>query len=116
MMKILCKEVNHLEGFSISEINDEIFSRIAGKSFKVVCTVPLSELRYVKLLHRDLSGKILRGEMICNVRIAEDLLDIFQKFFVRSSKSAELSGAMIFLPSTVLIYGLYNGLMSTAKP
>ena len=73
-----------MEGFSISEINDEIFSRIAGKSFKVTCTVPLSELRYVKLLHKDLSGKILRGEMICNVRIADDLLDIFQKLFAAS--------------------------------
>lgn len=84
MMKILCKEVKHLEGFSISEINDEIFSRIAGKSFKVSCTVPLSELRYIKLLHKDLSGKVLRGEMICNVRIADDLLDIFQKLFAAS--------------------------------
>ena len=73
-----------MEGFSISEINDKIFSRIAGKSFKVSCTVPLSELRYVELLHKDLSGKILRGEMICNVRIADDLLDIFQKLFAAS--------------------------------
>ena len=73
-----------MEGFSISEINDKIFSRIAGKSFKVNCTVPPSELRYVELLHKDLSGKILRGEMICNVRIADDLLDIFQKLFAAS--------------------------------
>ena len=70
-----------MEGFRISEINDEIFSRIAGKSFKVNCTVPPSELRYIELLHKDLSGKILRGEMICNERIADDLLDIFQKLF-----------------------------------
>ena len=70
-----------MEGFKISEINDEIFSRIAGKSFKVNCTVPPSELRYIELLHKDLGGKILRGEMICNERIADDLLDIFQKLF-----------------------------------
>ena len=70
-----------MEGFRISEIGDEIFSRIAGKSYKVNCTVPLSELRYLELLHKDLSGKILRGEMICNVQIADDVLEIFQKLF-----------------------------------
>ena len=73
-----------MEGFNISEINDKIFSRIAGKSYKVNCPISLSELRYIELLHKDLTGKILHGEMICNVRIAADVLDIFQKLFVAS--------------------------------
>ena len=73
-----------MEGFNISEINDKIFSRIAGKSYKVNCPIPLRELRYIELLHKDLTGKILHGEMICNVRIAADVLDIFQKLFVAS--------------------------------
>ncbi|MBR1729085.1 MAG: M15 family metallopeptidase [Selenomonadaceae bacterium] len=70
-----------LKGFAISEINDEIFSKISGKSYKKNCTVPLENLRYLSLLHKDLNGKILNGEMICNVKIAEDLIDIFQKLF-----------------------------------
>ena len=70
-----------MEGFGITEINDEIFSRIAGKSYKVNCPLPLGELRYLKLLHKNLSGEILSGEMICNVKIAEVVLDIFQKLF-----------------------------------
>lgn len=73
-----------MDGFSISEINNEIFSRIAGKSYKVNCSVPLSELRYLGLLHKNLSGETLRGEMICNVRIADALLDIFTKLFAAS--------------------------------
>ena len=73
-----------MEGFNISEINDKIFSRIAGKSYKVNCPIPLRELRYIELLHKDLTGKILHGEMICNVRIVADVLDIFQKLFVAS--------------------------------
>ena len=70
--------------FQISEINDEIFSRIAGKSYKVNCPIPLSELRYLEILHKDLTGKILRGEMICNVKIADDVLEIFKKLFAAS--------------------------------
>ena len=70
-----------LENFCISRINDEIFSKIDGKSYKKNCSVSLENLRYLSLLHKNLNGEILRGEMICNVRIAEDLIDIFQKLF-----------------------------------
>lgn len=67
--------------FSINEIDDKIFSRIKGKSYRADCTVPVDELRYLKVLHKDLSGKILEGELICNVTIADALIDIFQKLF-----------------------------------
>ena len=70
-----------MENFCISRINDEIFSKIDGKSYKKNCSIPLENLRYLSLLHKNLNGEILRGEMICNVRIAEDLIDIFQKLF-----------------------------------
>ena len=73
-----------MDGFNISEIDDKIFSRIAGKSYKVNCTVPLGELRRLELLHKNLSGEVLRGEMICNVAIAADLLDIFKQLFAAS--------------------------------
>ena len=73
-----------LENFCISKINNEIFSKINGKSYKTDCTVPLENLRHLSLLHKDLNGKTLSGEMICNVKIAEDLIDIFQKLFKAS--------------------------------
>ncbi|MBR1397680.1 MAG: M15 family metallopeptidase [Selenomonadaceae bacterium] len=73
-----------MENFCISTINDEIFSKINGKSYKKDCTIPLENLRYLSLLHKDLNGNILYGEMICNVKIAEDLIDIFQKLFKAS--------------------------------
>ncbi|MBR1859853.1 MAG: M15 family metallopeptidase [Selenomonadaceae bacterium] len=73
-----------MENFCISTINDEIFSKINGKSYKKDCTIPLENLRYLNLLHKDLNGNILSGEMICNVKIAEDLIDIFQKLFKAS--------------------------------
>ena len=69
------------KGFYISKIDDNIFARIKGKSYKDNCTVPLDDLRYLHLLHKDLQGNTLEGEMICNVYIAAALLDIFIKLY-----------------------------------
>lgn len=67
--------------FEILKIDAEIFSRIDGKSYKKNCTVPLEDLRYLRVLHKDLSGNTLTGELICNVKIASNLIDIFQKLY-----------------------------------
>ncbi|MDO4988340.1 MAG: M15 family metallopeptidase [Synergistes sp.] len=67
--------------FYIKEINDDIFARIKGKSYKDDCTLPLSDLRYLHILHKDIYGRIFEGEMICNVYIAKDVLDIFKKLY-----------------------------------
>ena len=63
--------------FTSMKINDNIFKRIYGHSFKSNCTVPRSQLRYLKVLHYTINGKIQLGEIICNKAIADDLLDIF---------------------------------------
>lgn len=68
-------------GFRISKITDEIFSRIKGKSFKDNCPLPLDDLRYVHVLHKDLEGNTHEGEIICNTYIAYDVLDIFMKLY-----------------------------------
>ena len=69
------------EDFKISKIDDTIFARIKGKSFKDDCTIPRDDLRYLNVLHKDLNGNTKKGEMICNTYIAEDLIKIFQKLF-----------------------------------
>ena len=69
------------KAFYISEIDEKIFARIDGKSYKKNCPLPLKELRYLHVLHKDLSGKTLEGELICNVCIAEPLKEIFTKLF-----------------------------------
>ena len=68
-------------GFYIKQIDDEIFERIKGKSYKDNCTVAREDLRYLHVLHKDLDGKTHEGEIICNVYIVADLLDIFQKLY-----------------------------------
>ncbi len=62
-------------------ISDDIFSRIDGLSYKENCTVPLDELRYIRLLHYNANGQITMGEMICNKKIREDILYIFRGLF-----------------------------------
>ena len=67
--------------FYIKRIDDEIFARIEGKSYKSGCTVALEDLRYLHVLHKDLEGQSHEGEIICNVYIAVNLLDIFQRLY-----------------------------------
>lgn len=74
-------EDDPLTWFEIKEIDDDIFSRIKGKSYKDDCTVPLEELRYLTVAHYTLDGNVEKGELICNKDIAEDLIDIFRNLY-----------------------------------
>mgnify|MGYP000556032678 CR=1 FL=1 len=69
------------KSFYSVEIGDKIFVRIDGKSYKKDCPLPLEDLRYLHVLHKNLRGEILEGELICNVKIAENLLEIFKKLY-----------------------------------
>lgn len=84
MFCVMPANAEEKNGFWLSKINDEIFSRIKGKSFKDNCTLPLDDLRYIHVLHKDLEGNTHEGEIICNVYIAYDVLDIFMKLYEAS--------------------------------
>ncbi|MBQ3456816.1 MAG: M15 family metallopeptidase [Synergistaceae bacterium] len=68
-------------GFWISEIDEATFARIKGKSYKDNCPIPLEDLRYLHVLHKDINGIVHGGELICNVYIASDVLEIFRAMF-----------------------------------
>ncbi len=70
------------EGFSISELSDEVKQRITGISYPEGCSVPYNDLRYLTLKYVDYNGVDSRGELICNKDIAADLLDIFYNLYV----------------------------------
>lgn len=67
--------------FGSREIDDALFARIEGKSFRDDCTLPRSELRCLRVLHYTPGGEIMLGEMICNRAIAGDLLEIFRTLY-----------------------------------
>lgn len=69
------------EDFYMSEITDEIFSRIQGLSFKDECTIQREDLRYLHVLHKDINGNVHEGEMIVNMHIAEDMLEILKELY-----------------------------------
>ena len=69
------------EGFSVSEIDAPTFERMKGKSYKDDCPIPLTDLRYLHVLHKDIDGVTHEGELICNVRIADDVLEIFKALY-----------------------------------
>lgn len=69
------------EKFYISEIDPQTFSRMKGKSYKADCTLSLSELRHLHLLHWNLKGEETEGELICNKKIAGILLEIFKELY-----------------------------------
>ena len=67
--------------FYSTGITDEIFARMEGKSFKEDCTLPREDLCYLHVLHKNLEGETLEGEMVVNKYIAEDVLDIMMKLY-----------------------------------
>lgn len=67
--------------FTAEEISDSVFQVMKGKSYKDNCTIPRGDLRYVRVLHKNLSGETMVGELVCNKAITADLLDIFKKLY-----------------------------------
>ena len=69
------------DAFRADTLTDTVFRRMQGHSYPEGCTVARNELRYLRVLHYDAEGRVHEGEMVCNRRIADDLLDIFRRLY-----------------------------------
>ena len=69
------------QDFSVAPASDSLFARMQGRSYPEGCTVPLSDLRHVRVLHVDAQGKTHKGELVCNKAIAQDLVEIFRRLY-----------------------------------
>ena len=67
--------------FRSETISDQIFSRMWLKSWKEDCPLKRSELRYLKVLHRNADGNPQRGEMVVNAAIADKVIDVFRRLY-----------------------------------
>lgn len=67
--------------FCAEEISDDVFARMQGKTYKENCTVPREELRYVRVLHRGFDGETHIGELVVNVKIADEAVEIFKELY-----------------------------------
>ena len=72
---------NNKEQFYISEIPDDIFEKMQGKSYKADCTLPRENLRYIHVLHVGFDNQVHEGELIVNRDIADDVLEIFKELY-----------------------------------
>ena len=70
---------NNKEQFYISEIPDNIFEKMQGKSYKADCTLPRENLRYIHVLHVGFDNQVHEGELVVNKDIADDVLEIFKE-------------------------------------
>ncbi|MCD7824628.1 MAG: M15 family metallopeptidase [Clostridiaceae bacterium] len=69
--------------FYKTKITKKVFRRMKGKSYKKNCTVPKSQLRYLRMLYYGFDGKTHIGEMVVNRKIAKDVLEIFYRLYCK---------------------------------
>ena len=62
-------------------IPPEVEARMRGVSYPAHATIPLEDLRYLRLSFVDFDGQSQVGELVCNKRIADDLVDIFRELY-----------------------------------
>ncbi|MBQ9068064.1 MAG: M15 family metallopeptidase [Eggerthellaceae bacterium] len=67
--------------FTVEQIDDALFSRMWGLSYKEYCDVPREDLRYIRVLHTDANGTIHVGEVVMNVAVADDVCRIFHELY-----------------------------------
>lgn len=63
------------------EEGDEVWERIAGRSFDPYGEVSLSDLRYLKVLHYNFDGQVQVGELIVSADLEGDFLNAFRMLF-----------------------------------
>lgn len=83
---IKAAEQNHKQalevlGFSASQLSDEVFTRIKGKSYKANDIIKKDDLAYCQVKHYGFDGKTHIGEFIVNRVIADKLLRVFLKLY-----------------------------------
>lgn len=70
--------------FYIEEISEELLASMRGKSYADnidETIVNSSMLRHLVIKYYDFDNEVRDGEIVCNEKIADDLLDIFKKLY-----------------------------------
>lgn len=68
--------------FSISMVPEPVRGMMYCCSFKSDVGVSWEDLRYLQVLHCDVDGNSIVGEMVCAATIAKDVLDIMKQLYV----------------------------------
>ena len=65
---------------TISAITPDLAARMEP-SWRPGCPVPLEDLRYVTVTHRDFEGASVQGELVVHADAAEDMVTVFSALF-----------------------------------
>ncbi len=74
-------------------LTDQLKERITGMSYPAPnqpCRVPYEDLRYVRIVYIDFDGAEQEGELMVNRRVADDVIDIFYKLYVKQYQLASV--------------------------
>lgn len=96
--------IYYTDDFYYHSLTDEVIARITGISYPVSESIApalaisasnvvsddsaanlgisYDDLCYMNVLHYDFNGKVQTGELICNKKIADDLIEIFHELYV----------------------------------
>lgn len=75
------ERVTYMENFYYEPLSDEVIARITGISYVENDNISPDELRFCSLLYNDFQGNTQIGEMICNRKIADDVVEIFYELY-----------------------------------
>lgn len=67
--------------FTSQAIPDSVWTTMQGKSWHDNPYISRSDLRYLRISHYDLEGRIHVGELVCNKLIADKLITIFRELY-----------------------------------
>ena len=95
---------HYADGFFYQPLTDSVIAKITGISFPVAESIApalavnasnivsddtaadlgisYEDLCYMQVLHYDFNGEVQTGELICNKKIADDLIEIFHELYV----------------------------------
>lgn len=96
------ESVHYQEGFFYQPLTEAVIARITGISYPVsesaassleqeavnvvsdseTLAVSYDDLRYLNVLYYDFNREVKTGELICNKKIAQDLVEIFYELYV----------------------------------
>lgn len=68
--------------FTASAIPDSIWHLMQGKTFHPNPHIQRDDLRLVRLLHWDYDNRTHHGELICNRKIADRIINIFRQLYL----------------------------------
>ena len=67
--------------FWAEKVTDSVFARMVGRSYGDDCTVPLDDLRYVRVLYVDADNVTHVGELVVNRAVADEVVSIFRELY-----------------------------------